>query len=360
MTWVEQKLRQLESKGIRRALPPIEGGGLCFASNDYLDLSCNELVKQASIDATIRFGCSGRSSRLLQQVCDLYEQLEQALSCFLGYEKILLFGSGYLANFGVFNAITQRNDCIFEDRLNHASLIDATRNTPAKVYRYTHNDPRDLEKKLQQTPCSGNRLIVTDSLFSMDGDIAPLKDLERIAKKYQALLIVDEAHAIGPFSGGLCQRAGIKPDIITGTLSKALCSYGGFAATSEPLYQLMLSLSRTGIFSTALPPACAAAALQALKIITSSPKMAAPLLENAQYFHTLLGSDRIAQIVPVIVTGNARAQELSALLKEEGIHVPAIRPPTVPEHTARLRFSLRLSHTKEDLTRVAQLLKEHL
>jgi len=361
-SWIDKKLSlYTKQKRYRSTNPVMAKDMLNFASNDYLCLSTHPHVQEASRTAVERYGCSARSSRLVSGTLEIHEQLEFELAKFLGFQTATLFGSGFLANLGVISAITSRKDAIFEDRLNHASLIDGARITGARVHRYVHNDLNDLEEKLQKSCEPGKKIIITDALFSMDGDIAPLKELSELAQKYNATLIVDEAHSIGVFGKGLCHQLGVRPDIVIGTFAKALGGYGGFALGSTAVQSLLINRSRPLIYSTAPPPACCAAALAALHILEQRPEMGKTLLTRANYFSLLLlGKKSTSQIIPLIVNCNDKALHLSSALSKKGIISTAIRPPTVPVNTARLRFSIYLNHSETTLRKAAQTILETL
>lgn len=296
----------------------------------------------------------------------LHELLESKLAELTEMDSALLFGSGFLTNMGVLTALAGRRDTIFSDKLNHASLIDGARASRAEVKRYNHNDINHLEELIQNNESTGKRIIVTDSLFSMDGDIAPLQEISRLAKEYNCLLVVDEAHAIGLFGGGggLCKELTVQADVITGTLSKALGGYGGFAACSIKMREFFINKSRSFIYTTALPPACAASAIQALEMISANPKMGKNVLSSANYLREELKkrgfniSDSTSQIVPVIVGDSFKALAFSKHLENNKILAIAIRPPTVPVRTARLRLSVTAAHSKRDLDTTVAIMEK--
>jgi 8-amino-7-oxononanoate synthase len=337
---------------------------LNFASNDYLDLASADEVKAASVAAVNRLGCGASASRLMSGHLQAHEDLETALASLTGGESALVFGSGFLANLGVVTALARRGDDIFCDRLNHASLIDGIRLSGAKLERYAHKDVADLEKRLQASRTRGRRLIVTDSIFSMDGDIAPLGELSELARRYEAMLVVDEAHAIGIMGsrgGGVCQELGLEPDLRLGTLSKALGSYGGFAVCSAELRDLLINRARSFIYSTALPPACLAAAQAAIALVQAGKgTLGKELLQKAAFFRNALLERGLAipspesQILQLPVGDNRQALALAEELWRQDILATAIRPPTVPVGTARLRLSVTLAHDVEDLTLAAE------
>ena len=370
-----EELRKLADRGLLRSLRvrPATGGKflrdgrsvLNFSSNDYLNLAGDERLKAAAIAAVGELGCSAAASRLMSGHLELHERLEGRLAAWVGQDAALVFGSGFLTNLGVLTTLARRGDTILADRLNHASLVDGARLSGARLLRYRHGDAGHLAELLGAAP-AGRRIIVTDSVFSMDGDVAPLAELADLARRHEALLVVDEAHALGVFGhggGGLCGLLpGVRPDVIVGTLSKALGGYGGFAACSEAIRQLLVNRARSFLFSTALPPACLGAAMAALDIVGESDERGRTLLERAARFRGLLtgaGLDlagSCCQIVPVLVGGNDAAVALSQRLEAEGILAVAVRPPTVPAGTARLRLSLTLAHEPADLQFAAEKL----
>jgi 8-amino-7-oxononanoate synthase len=371
--WIDDELAALEEAGLRRTLRalPAVGGKLKvdgkpilnFSSNDYLNLAGDARLKAAAIAAIERYGCSATASRLMCGHLDLHEQLEQQLADLVGAEAALVFGSGFLTNLGVIGALAQRHDEVFTDRLNHASLVDGAALSGAKVRRYRHLDMTQLERLLQRGQGCRRRVIVTDSLFSMDGDIAPLHELQSLAKRYDAMLIVDEAHAFGVLGAGAgaCKRETpvIQPDLVVGTMSKALGSYGGFAICSKAMRAYLVNRAHSFVYSTALAPANLAAALAAVQIIVAEPGLGRSLLSNADYFHGLLieaGFDLAAlesPIIPVPIGESEKAVALADQLWQRGILAKAIRPPTVPPGSARIRLTVTLAHSHADLERAA-------
>lgn len=365
--------RDIGEKGLARSLLtlPATGGKfkmnnkqyLNFSSNDYLDLANDPAVKKAAASALKKYGAGSGGSRLMTGTLPVHEELEKKLASWIGTDAALVFGSGFLANIGVISALVKKGDTVFFDRLNHASLIDGVMLSGAAWKRYRHNDPADLDKLLKECG-TGGKFVITDSVFSMDGDICSLEEISAITKKHNAFLIVDEAHAIGIYGkgAGVCAQRKIKPDMITGTLSKALGGYGGFAACALNAKQYMVSSSRSFIFSTALPPASAAAGAKAIDIIRKDPAKGEQLLENAKYFHGILKKAGMnlpafeSQIIPVIIGDNDKALTMASLLMAEGLFIRAIRPPTVPQGTARLRISITLAHTKPDLKKAAAII----
>lgn len=372
---IAQALDELERDGLRRRTTVWAGTGghveasdgrrmLNFSSNDYLNLAQNPHARQRAIEAIERWGCGATASRLMCGTLDIHEELEQALARLVGGESALVFSSGFGMNVGLIAALAGRDDVIFTDRLNHASLVDGARLSGATVKRFAHNQLEALELALVATPCRGRRLIVCESVYSMDGDIAPLAAMRTLADRHGAMLVVDEAHAIGVFGngGGVARQFGIRPDLTIGTLGKALGSLGGFVVCTSQLREFLINRARSFIYATALAPACAGAVLGALDVLEQDPGLGTRLLKQAQEFHRQMAlhaasvAEFESQIIPVRVGGNEAAVKLAAKLREAGLLVTAIRPPTVPAGTARLRLSVTLAHTADELTGAAEAL----
>jgi len=368
-----EQLRRLAQRGLLRSLTPRPGTGgkfprdgrtvLNFSSNDYLDLARDQRVKAGAVEAVEQFGCGAGASRLMSGHLALHERLERRLANWLDREAVLVFGSGFLTNLGVLGALARRGDAIFADRLNHASLLDGARLSGAKLVRYAHGDAGDLARRLASVG-GGRRIVVTDSVFSMDGDVAPLRKVAELARRHDALLVVDEAHALGvlgPSGRGCCaELPGVEPDVLVGTLSKALGSYGGFVACSAPTRELLVNRARSFIYSTALPPACLGGAMAALDVVEASPDLGPTLQQRAAMLRGLLADGGLnaapscCHIVPVPVGDNDKAIALSQRLEDEDILAVAVRPPTVPAGTARLRLSVTLAHEPGDLRHAAE------
>lgn len=378
--WMQPILDEAKAKGLERnahAFP--EAGGkikisgrvvLNFSSNDYLDLAHHRHVVDRSREALDRYGIGSTASRLVTGTLPIHEELEERLAREKGYPAALVFGSGYMANAGTIPTLAGRNDTIFADKLVHASMIDACRLSGAKLVRFAHNNVNALAERLeQQAHSTGRKLIITESVFSMDGDIAPLEPIAALTEKHGAMLMVDEAHAsgtFGPNGAGLVREHGLEGAVTVsmGTMSKAFAGYGGFVACSENLRKLLVSSARAFIYTTAPPPAVIGAALGALDVLEASPNLGNILQANADYFRSLLheaGLDTLqsqSQIVPVVIGGNEKAVAVSERLREHGIIAAAIRPPTVPVGSARLRLSVTLAHHVDDLERAATLIIE--
>ncbi|MEM8529300.1 MAG: 8-amino-7-oxononanoate synthase [Chloroflexota bacterium] len=336
---------------------------LNLSSNNYLGLATHPDVQRATATA-ITHGCGAGASRLITGTTPQHEQLETRLAHFKGMERALLFTSGYTANLGVIATIVGAGDLIFSDALNHASLIDGCRLSRATCHVYPHCDVVALEQLLAQaahTHQHQQRLVVTDTVFSMDGDLAPLTNIARLCQQYDALLFVDEAHAtgcIGPGGRGLVAELGLEDQVTLtmSTLSKALGNMGAFVAGPAILIEYLINFARSFIFTTALPPTIAAASLAALNTLEHAPHLVQQVQQHAAFlrsglqelgFNTLTSE---THIVPILVGDSATTLEMAAALREEGLCVVAIRPPTVPPETARLRACVMASHTEDDLT----------
>ncbi|HOW98330.1 MAG TPA: 8-amino-7-oxononanoate synthase [Kiritimatiellia bacterium] len=372
--WLEDGLAELRAGDLERRLTafPATGGRITvggrtllnLSSNDYLGLACHPRVVEAAVKALHEFGAGATASRLITGTLPLHEELEQRLAALKGYPAALVFGSGYLANAGTIPALVGPDDLVLADRLAHASLLDAAVLSRARLLRFRHNDALHLDELLS-AHSARRRLVLTESVFSMDGDLAPLPDLAAVAARHEALMLVDEAHAtgvFGPGGAGLISEHGLADRVAVsmGTLSKALGSYGGFVACAENLRAWLVNKARAFIYTTAPPPAVLGAALGALMVLSKRPEMGQELLARAAGFRDTLkaaGLDTLnsaSQIVPLMVGDNAKALALSRRLKDDGILAVAIRPPTVPPGTARLRFSISLAHQPADLAQAAQ------
>jgi len=371
---LQAELMSLEAQHRMRSCPATTGSSrkyptvdsqplLSFCSNDYLGLSGHPALASAAVSAIHRSGIGAGASRLVAGDLPEHRELEAGLGAFLDVEAVLLFPSGYQTNLGVLAALAGPGDLVLSDHANHASIIDACRLSRARPSFYRHLDLSSAEKRLLAlAPAARRILLVTESLFSMDGDIAPLADLAALATKYGAALVVDEAHAIGalgPGGRGLCREAGVTPDVLIGTLGKAFGAAGGFAAGSATLRRFLVNRSRTFIFSTALPPPVAAAALAALHLIQRQEGDArrAALAKRILQLESRLpkrvsGSPR-SPIVPIILGSDRAALEASHALRADGLFVQPIRPPTVPEGTARLRIALSANHSPNDVDSLA-------
>lgn len=340
---------------------------LSLAANNYLGLTHSPSVQQAAMDAICQYGTGSGGARLTTGSHPLYEKLEQELAEFKGTEAAVVFNTGYMANVGTISALAGKGDVIFSDELNHASIIDGCRLAKAHTVVYQHADMVHLAQQLANTPCMGRRLIVTDGVFSMDGDIAPLDQITLLAEEYQAMVMVDDAHAVGVLGHGGCGTVGYfglegRVAIQMGTLSKSLASEGGYVAGSSELIAYLRNRARSFIFSTALSPASIAAAYMALLELQAHPNIVGKLLENAQYVRDTLRlaglpvEGCLTPIVPIMIGDAALAVEMSEQLKTEGLLVSAIRPPTVPQGTSRLRLTLSAAHNRVELVEAVEII----
>jgi 8-amino-7-oxononanoate synthase len=325
-----------------------------FSCNDYLGLSQDPRVIAAARSALENFGTGAGASRLVTGSHPLYTELEDLLADLEHTDRALVFGSGYLANLGVIPALVGADDLIIADRLVHACMLDGARLSRAAVHRFSHNSLEHCRQLLiKHRARAGRCLILTETVFSMDGDRAPVPELLALAHDHDAWLLTDDAHGLGMLEP---QQA----DLQMGTLSKAVGSYGGYVCASADVIAFLVNRARTLLYSTGLPPATVSAAAEALRIIRDDPALRARPLRNARVFTAALGRDPAqSPIVPVIVGDAPRALAASAMLESHGYLTVAIRPPTVPTDTARLRFAFTATHQESDILRVAALLIEH-
>ena len=361
-TGLYRRLRLIESpQGPRVTLDGAEVLLLC--SNNYLGFADHPRVRQAAADAAERFGASAGASRLVSGNMSLHRRLEERIAEFSGYEASLVFGSGYLANLGTVAALAGRGQVVFSDELNHASIIDGCRLSRAERFVYRHGDLEHLSWGLRKAGATAT-LIVTDAVFSMDGDVAPVAELAELARRHGCRLLVDEAHAIGalgPGGRGAVAEAGLagEVDVLVGTLGKTLGSYGAYVCAEAELVDLLVNTARPFIFSTGLPPPALGAALAALTLLDGQSGMVEQLARNAVILRQALaefgldvGGSR-TQIVPVIVGDAAGAMALCERALEGRVFAQAIRPPTVPEGTSRLRLSVMANHRADELCAAA-------
>ncbi len=338
---------------------------LMLAANNYLGLTHCPAVQQAAAEAIKEYGTGSGGARLTTGTHPLYPLLEQEIAAFKGTEAAVVFNTGYMANVGAISAIAGKGDVIFSDELNHASIIDGCRLSKAHTAVFRHSDMDHLATLLMQTACSGRKLIVVDGVFSMDGDIAPLDTIVELAEQYDAMVMVDDAHAtgvIGPGGRGTAAYFGLKDRVLLqmGTLSKALAAEGGYIAGSRKVVEYLINKARSFIFSTALSPATIAAGLAALRQVSARPELIARLANNAHIMRQLLlGAgcsigQGITPIIPVMVGSAGTAVALARELKNDGMIVTAIRPPTVPAGTSRLRLTVSAAHEVSQLAQAAQ------
>jgi len=351
---------------------------LLLASNSYLDLSNIDELKRSMADAVLQWGTGSGGARLTTGNKTPHDELEECIAQFKGEEAAITFNTGYMANVGTISALCGKNDFVFSDELNHASIIDGIRLSRASCKVYRHNDIADLERAITEAKQEAKQdarpfrgLIVTDAVFSMDGDLANLPELLRVAREQDVLLMIDEAHAtgvVGKTGRGLAEHYGCAhADVTVGTLSKAVAAEGGFVAGRQQLIDFLRNKARSFIFTTAMAPAVAAAACNNLRYIGSHPERVRQLQDNVKFFCEALKREGLgvqpspSAIVPIVVGDEARALEVSATLQERGILIPAIRYPTVARGQARLRASLMATHTQEELqtaaTAISQIIK---
>lgn len=377
MTEIQARLAELRGLGLYRRTRLVSGPQgphvvldgtpvLLLCSNNYLGLADHPRVQEAAADAAARWGVGAGSSRLVSGTMTVHRRLEERLAAFKRTEAALLFGSGYLANLGVVSALGRAGEVIFSDELNHASIIDGCRLSKAETFVYAHNDMEHLAWGLEQAGARAS-LIVTEAVFSMDGDLAPLQEIAGLARRHDVRLVVDEAHStgcLGPGGRGAVADAELEGevDIVIGTLGKALGAYGAFAACSAEMAQYLVNTARPLIFSTAPPPPAVAGALAALEILEEQPRRVERLQANAEVLRGELSREGFdvagstSQIVPLIVGDAQTAMRVCEAALERGVFAQAIRPPTVAPGTSRLRLAVMASHTKDELREAARVL----
>jgi 8-amino-7-oxononanoate synthase len=375
MIEIEARLEELKALGLRRRTRLVSGPQgphvlldgkpvLLLCSNNYLGLADHPRVRAAAADAAMRWGVGAGASRLISGTMTIHRRLEERLAAFKRRETALLFGSGYLANVGVAASLARPGDVVFSDQLNHASIIDGCRLSRAEVFAYDHCDLEHLEWGIEQAEGRG-ALIVTDSVFSMDGDVAPLEGIVELAARHRLRTMVDEAHgtgAVGPGGRGAVAEAGLEDevDIIVGTLGKALGSYGAFVACDHTMARYLVNAARTFIFSTALPPPAVAGALAALELLEEKPRRVQKLAANASALRDELAREGFdvrgsrTQIVPLVIGDPSLAVRICEAGLAGGVFAQAIRPPTVPANTSRLRLAVMASHREEELRAAAR------
>lgn len=383
MFYFQQDLNRLEQKGLKRHLKSLDSGQdswfvidgrkvLNLCSNNYLGLANDERIKEVAIKAIRNYGFGSGASRLVSGTTKLHKELEDKLAKFKKTESALVFNSGYTANIGIISALVGRGDIVFCDKLNHASIIDGIILSRAEFKRYPHKDVEELERILSnQCTRKQKRLIVTDSVFSMDGDVAPIKELINLAKKYDCLLMIDEAHAtgvLGKNGRGALEHLGLedkKDSIIQmGTLSKAFGGFGAYICGTKYLIDYLINFSRAFIYTTALPPAVLSTNIKAIEIIQNEPQRRQKLRKNVEFFRRnliglgfeILGDE--TPIIPLITKEPELTMEFSKRLFKKGIFVQGIRPPTVPQGSARLRITLMATHTIKDLEFALEKIKK--
>ncbi|HEY1450075.1 MAG TPA: 8-amino-7-oxononanoate synthase, partial [Solirubrobacteraceae bacterium] len=379
---LEDRLAELERQVLSRRLRLVSGPQgptvlldgqpmLLLCSNNYLGLADHPQVREAAADAAMRWGVGAGASRLISGTMTVHRRLEERLAEFAGRQACLLFGSGYLANLGVIGALAGRGDTVFSDELNHASIVDGCRLSRAEVVVYRHRDCEHLLWSMRRhsgrRDAQGGRVIVTDSIFSMDGDVAPLHELVELAHASGARIVVDEAHAVGAFGPGgrgALAEAGLEGEVdaIVGTLGKALGSYGAYVCGDHELTRYLLNTARSFIFSTAPPPPAVAGALAALELLEDRPHRVERLAANARALRRSLAAEGFdvpegeMHIVPLIVGDERDTLRLCQAAIEQGVFAQAIRPPTVAPGTSRLRLAAMASHTASDMRLAAGVL----
>jgi 8-amino-7-oxononanoate synthase len=375
-----KEIEKLRSQGLYRTMRSVTGlpsriirtNGkevLNFSSNNYLGLAGHPDVVHAAMESAGRYGAGSTASRLIAGNTELHVELEAFIATWKGTEAAVVFGSGYQANMGILSALAGSEDLIISDQYNHASIIDGCRLSRAKVLIYPHLDVDRLEQFLKLDGFR-RKLVVTESVFSMDGDRAPLRQIDDLCKRWGAVLMVDEAHAtgvLGPHGQGLAAEVGVVPEIQMGTLGKAVGVAGAYVAGSRDLVELVINKARSLIYTTAGPPSVIGASLAALKMIASAEgqKRRNQLKENARLFGELLRDEGrfcadSSHIVPIVIGESARTMEVSQACLDSGVFAHGIRYPTVPEGTARLRFTLMSDHTAEDLNKAVAVLADSL
>ena len=374
---IEDRLAEIRNHGLYRRMRCVSGPQgprvlldgtpvLLLCSNNYLGLADHPRVREAAAEAAMRYGAGSGASRLVSGNMTIHRRLEEQLAEFKGSESCVLFGSGYLANAGVVSALAREGDVVFSDALNHASIIDGCRLARAETFVYRHLDVDHLEWGLREAEGRGS-LIVTDGVFSMDGDVAPLAEIVELAQRYDARVMVDEAHGTGVL--GACGRgaacaAGVEQevDVIVGTLGKALGSYGAYVCCDGQMARYLINTVRTLIFSTALPPPTVAAAMAALELLREQPRRIEKLRRNGAGLRAALADHGVpvpagdTPIMPLIVGDAAAAVEACEWALERGVFAQAIRPPTVPPGSSRLRVAVMASHTKSELREAGRVL----
>ena len=369
------KLAGLDAQSLRRTLTPTDRHDsvhanrdgkplISFCCNDYLNLSHHPEVMEAANQATMRFGTGAGGSRLISGNVPLYEALETKLAQIKGTEAALVFGSGYLTNIGVIPCFAGPGDLIIADALSHACLHGGARMSGADIHLFAHNDMAECQELLAQHRANARHcMIVTDGVFSMDGDLALLVDLANLAEEFDAWLMVDDAHGLGVIGDGKgsVHAAGLKGRVPLqmGTLSKSVGTYGGYLCASQDIIDLVINRGRSFVYSTGLPPATLAASIKALAIIDRDRELTELPIKNAARFCTALNLAKPqSPVVPLILGEADQVMRASAALQDAGYLVTGIRPPTVPEGTARLRFTFTAAHTPEDIDGLVDTLRE--
>lgn len=358
------KLDLIERDELTRSLQPVDARALNFCSNDYLGLSQDQRLKDAAAAALATHGAGAGASRLVTGNHALYGELEARLAQLKGTEAALVFGSGYLANVGAIPAIVGVGDLIIADELSHACMMTGARLSGADALIFRHNDIGHLRALLEADRSKMRHcLVLTEGVFSMDGDLAPLPDIIAAARDHNAWVMTDDAHGLGVVGGGCGSAAhwGVRPDIQMGTLSKSVGAYGGYVAASRAVVDLLINRARSLIYATGLPPAVVGAAIAGVDIIANDPARCGTPLAHAQAFAAEAGlTEPQSAIVPVVLGDARRALNASRLLAERGFAVTAIRPPTVPDGTARLRITFQATHKRDEVIRLARIVRDEI
>jgi 8-amino-7-oxononanoate synthase len=379
-SFLQAELESLRNKGLYRSLRCVEGDqgptllidgreAINFSSNNYLGLANHPKLREAAKQAIDRYGCGSGASRLISGNMTLHEELESKIAELKGTQAALVFNSGFQANTGVIPVLVGEGDVILSDALNHASIIDGCRLSRAKIVVYGHGDLDELERGLKDSSPNSRKLIVTESLFSMDGDEAPLMDIVSLAEKYGAIVMVDEAHATGvyePNGAGIVAKLGLGERVLVqmGTLGKALGGFGAYVAGGKVLRELLINRCRSFIFTTSLPPAVMAMAIAAIDLLEQEPQRREALRNNCELLRGglkalgySLGTSQ-SQILPLMIGDTSRCMKLSEDLLHRGVFAQGIRPPTVPPGTSRLRITLMATHTREHINQALTVFEE--
>jgi 8-amino-7-oxononanoate synthase len=379
-TSIENELQRLKDTGLYRRLRRVDGMQdstltldgrevINFSSNNYLGIANHPALASAAKEAIDRYGCGSGASRLISGNMALHEELEAKLAEFKGTEAALIFNSGFQANSGILSTLAGEGDVIFSDALNHASIIDGCRLSRARTLVYGHCDVDQLQKLLKDAPGGARKLIVSETIFSMDGDEAPLTAIVELAEKFGAVVMVDEAHATGIFGAngaGVVAKLGLAERVMVqmGTLGKALGGFGAYVAASRAIRDLLINCCRSFIFTTALPPAVMAMALAAIDLVTQEPQRRDRLWANCRQMREgltqmgfQLGPSK-SPILPLIVGDATKCMEFSERLLQRGVFAQGIRPPTVPPGTSRLRITLMATHTREQIERALKAFED--
>ena len=379
--WISSELKEIKKNNLHRILTEIDSSMspeiiinkkkyIQFASNNYLGMTINSKIKNHSIKSINKFGTGTGGSRLVTGTSSLHCDLENVIAKFKKTQDSIVFSSGYLANIGTISSIMKKDDFIFSDELNHASLIDGARLSKSNIIIYKHNDVTYLERKLKKyNNINKKKMVITDSIFSMDGDIAPLDEIVKLCKKYNCISMIDEAHAtgvLGKNGSGASEMFNIQGDIdiCMGTLSKAVGSVGGYVAGSRKLIDFLKNRARAFIFDTSLPASALAASIKSIKLIQNSDGPRKKLLSNIKNLHSFLKMNKFnfiyneTPIIPIIIGSESKTLKISKILKDNGIYLPAVRPPSVPKGSSRIRITLMSSHTSKHIDKLKKVLNK--